>query len=76
MPIRRVQLSMLVIALSVCAACSHDDDDDSLWSVSLKNGARTLLSVEPVVAGNDLHQTFEIVLDETKPERECFLGGS
>lgn len=42
-----------------------DDSDDSLWSVSLRNGARTLLSVEPVVAGNDLHRTFEIVLDAT-----------
>jgi DNA-binding beta-propeller fold protein YncE len=42
-----------------------DDSDDSLWSVSLTNGARALLSIEPVVAGNDLHRTFEIVLDET-----------
>jgi hypothetical protein len=42
-----------------------DDSDDSLWSVSLRNGARSLVSVEPVVAGDDLHRTFEIVLDAT-----------
>jgi DNA-binding beta-propeller fold protein YncE len=41
-----------------------DDDDDSLWSVSLRDGSRSLLSVEPDVPGFDLHVNFEVVIDD------------
>ena len=43
----------------------NDDDDDSLWSVSLRDAKRTLVSREPPT-GDPVHSTREIVLDAAR----------
>jgi DNA-binding beta-propeller fold protein YncE len=63
----------LVLPRAVALDAAHgrllvnDDDDDSLWSVSLRDTKRTLVSREPPPgAGGHLHATREIVLDAAR----------